>query len=84
MCKNGPRNSRLTYLSYRYRRDKINNVKYAVYSECWRSRRAGVGLHKKNHISPGQDDIPIGKDRGLKLKLLEDQAEYYDYLDDEV
>jgi len=41
-------------------------------------------LHKKNHISPGQDDVPMGKDRGMKMKMLEDQAEYYDYLDDEV
>ena len=44
----------------------------------------GRGLHKKNHISPGQDDVLMGKDRGMKMKMLEDQAKYYDYLDDEV
>ena len=26
----------------------------------------------------------MGKDTGMKMKMLEDQAEYYDYLDDEV
>ena len=44
----------------------------------------GFGLHKKNHISPGQDIVLMGKDRGMKMKMLEDQAEYYDYRDDEV
>ena len=44
----------------------------------------GFGLLKKNHISPGQDDVLMGKDKGMKMKMLEDQAEYYDYLDDEV
>ncbi|KAM7441338.1 hypothetical protein ABFA07_009627 [Porites harrisoni] len=53
-------------------------------SECWRRRRKGFRLHKKNHISTGQDDVLMGKDTGMKMKMLEDQAEYYDYLDDEV
>ena len=44
----------------------------------------GFGLHKKNHISTGQDDVLMGKDTGMKMKMLEDQAEYYNYLDDEV
>ena len=62
----------------------INNVKYAIYSECWRRRRHMAGLsYKKNRISPGQDAVSIGKDKGMKMKMLEDQAEYYDYLDDE-
>ena len=61
----------------------MNNVKYAVYSECWRRRRGGFGLHKKNHIGPGQDHVPIGKDKDMKTRMLEDKAEYYDYLDDE-
>ena len=61
----------------------INNVKYTIYSECWRRRRHMGLLNKKNHISPGQDSVSIGKDKGMKMKMLEDQAEYYDYLDDE-
>lgn len=62
----------------------INNVKYAIYSECWRRRRRQMGLsYKKNHTSPGQDAFSTGKDKGMKMKMLEDRAEYYDYLDDE-
>ena len=54
-----------------------------IYSECWRRRRHPGPSNKKNHISPGQDSVSIGKDKGMKMKMLEDQAEYYDYLDDE-
>ena len=43
-----------------------------------------MGLsNKKNHISPGQDSVSIGKDKGMKMNMLEDQAESNDYLDDE-
>ena len=43
-----------------------------------------MGLsNKKNHISPGQDSVSIGKDKGMKMNMLEDKAESNDYLDDE-
>ena len=46
----------------------------------------GFGLHKKNHISPGPAKMMSWWETtgGMKMKMLEDQAEYYDYLDDEV
>ena len=40
-------------------------------------------LEQEKPISPGQDSVSIGKEKGMKMKMLEDQAEYYDYLDDE-
>ena len=28
-------------------------------------------LPKKNHISPGQDDVLMGKDKGMKMKMID-------------
>ena len=43
-----------------------------------------IAQEKPYQSRPGQDDVLMGNDRGMKMKMLEDQAEYYDYLDDEV